>query len=151
MSIINKFYLTKPFDVIETCVVKEPTREQRQPVSSVLLESKRDLVNFHRPKGIGTIEEVGVISFEPRSPSKISRLDSLLPSDSFLYPFRPLSPAHLQLLAVRLMRSEPHSRMRWQANPIDVDESMILGLFVPPSVSVDSDDEGPRRRQLRKH
>ena len=92
MSIINKFYLTRPFDVIETCVVKEPTREQRQPVSSVLLESKRDLVNFHRPKGIGTIEEVGVIPFEPRSPSKISRLDSLLPSDSFLHPFRPTLP-----------------------------------------------------------
>ena len=108
------------------------------------------MFNFHRPKGIGTIEEVGVISFEPRAPSKISRLDYLLPSDSFLHPFRPHTPAHLQLSAVRMMRSEPHSRMRWQANQIDVDESMILGLFVPPSVSVDSDDEGPRR-QLRKH
>ena len=63
-----------------------------------------DLVNFHRPKGIGTIEEVGVISFEPQAPSKISRLDSLLPSDSFLHSFHPLNPAHLQLLAVRLMR-----------------------------------------------
>jgi hypothetical protein len=33
--------------------------------------------------------------------------------------------------------------MRWQTNPIDVDESKIIGLFV----RVDSDEEGPRRRQ----
>jgi hypothetical protein len=36
-----------------------------------------DLVNFQRPKGKTVIEEVGVISFEPRAPSKISRLDYL--------------------------------------------------------------------------
>ena len=35
-----------------------------------------DLVNFYRPKGNGTIEEVGVISFEPRAPSKTSRVES---------------------------------------------------------------------------
>jgi len=48
---------------------------------------------------------------------------------------------------VRLTRSEAHSQMRWQTNPIDVDEKIILGRFVPASESPDSDEEGPRRRQ----
>ena len=39
--------------------------------------------------------------------------------------------------------------MRWQTNPIDVDESKIIGLFVPASGAVDSDDDsGPRRRRI---
>ena len=41
--------------------------------------------------------------------------------------------------------------MRWRTNTIDVDESMIIGLFLPPSgPPVDSDDDsGPRRRRSR--
>ena len=37
-----------------------------------------DLVVFHRTTGRRTIEEIGVISFEPRAPSKISHLNSPL-------------------------------------------------------------------------
>ena len=43
-----------------------------------------DLVNFYRPKGKGKIEEIGVISFESRAPSKISRLHPLSSSSFFL-------------------------------------------------------------------
>jgi hypothetical protein len=37
--------------------------------------------------------------------------------------------------------------MRWQTNPIDLDESNIIGLFVPASGPVDSDDDSEQRRR----
>ena len=69
----------------------------------------------------------------------------MLPPDSILNTFRSLTPAPLQLIAVRLTRSEAHSQMRWQTNPIDVDERIIIVRFAPASgSSSDSDDEGSR-------